>query len=260
MICEDEFSQKIIVLTGANGGIGRVILRELLKFKSKVAAIDLNFSYEFKQNIKDLPGKVNFYTCDLTNKESFSKIIKEVVNKYGKITNLVNAHGIAGNYPLEDVTFEEFQKVMNVNLYSVLMTCQVCISYFLNEEHGNIISLSSNLAYSCLPNNLPYTLSKSGINALTKTIAKEYAQKGITINDVCPSVVATDMFISYVKGEARKDGVSYEEKKKSLLDTLPQKRWLTPKEISRFIIYLLSDDAKGITGQSLPINMGSYMF
>ena len=183
-----------------------------------------------------------------------------MVNKYGKITNLVNAHGIAGNYPLEDVTFEEFQKVMNVNLYSVLMTCQVCISYFLNEEHGNIISLSSNLAYSCLPNNLPYTLSKSGINALTKTIAKEYAQKGITINDVCPSVVATDMFISYVKGEARKDGVSYEEKKKSLLDTLPQKRWLTPKEISRFIIYLLSDDAKGITGQSLPINMGSYMF
>ncbi len=251
-----SLNNKVIILTGVCGGIGSVLLRKLLECQAKVIGVDLRVG----QEVRDEFENVDFYECDLLKKEDFTKLVEKTINRYERITNLINAHGVAGNYALTEVTFEEFERVMNTNLYSVLMTCQVVIPYFVAQAGGNIINISSNLAFSCLPYNLPYTLSKSGINALTKTIAKEFISVGIKANAICPSVVATEMFIDYVKSEAAKENKSFANKKNELLSALPQKRWLMPEEIADLVIYLASDLADGITGQSIPINMGSYMF
>ena len=122
-----KFSQnlkdKTIILTGACGGIGRKILEALHNNGASIIAVDLCIDNTLVLMYPD----IKFYECDLTEAASFMEIANDVVADYGKITNLINAHGVAGNYPLADVTLEEFNRVMVANLYSVLMTCQTVI-------------------------------------------------------------------------------------------------------------------------------------
>lgn len=249
----------VVIVTGANGGVGQILVKKLLEKNYAVAGVDKIFGNELLA-ISKQQELLKLFKCNAADEKEIETTVIEIYKTFGKITHLINAIGIEGNYPLSEVTYESFERVMRINVFSIIKFCQETIKYFLVNHKGCIINISSNLAFSCLPYNLPYTLSKASINALTKTIAKEYMQENIVVNSICPSIIGTDMFKNYIREEAQKSNVTFEEMKKFLLDTMPQKRWLLPEEVASFICFLISDDARGITGQSLPINMGSYMY
>ena len=260
MISKDSLVDKVIVVTGGNGGIGKSIVHALYNHGATLIIADIKIDDELKENEAYNRGNILFIETDLTVQSEVIEMFEQVIKKYGKVTHLINAIGIGCNKPFLDITHSDFANVMNVNLYSIILSCQAAIPYFKRDKYGFIINLSSTLAYSCLPANAPYTLTKSALCALTRTLAKEFVEDGIVVNSVCPTIVKTKMFMDFIRDESKAKGLTEQEFYKMCVNTLPQKRALEPEEVANSVLYLCFDTSRGITGQSIMINGGSYMY
>lgn len=254
-----DLGDKTIIVTGGNGGIGKAIVESLANQGANIIIADMAIDKQWQSSQLFDDEKVEFYEVDLTDTNEVKALFLHVIDKYKGLTHLVNAIGIGCNKPFMDVTYDDFQNAMNVNLYSIVLCSQEAIAHFKEEQSGCIVNISSNLAYSCLPGNTPYTLTKAALTALTRTLAKEYVGDGITVNSVCPTIVKTQMFFDYIESEAEKKQISKEQFYEMCVGTLPQKRALEPEEVAHAVGYLCSEHAKGVTGQSLLVNGGSYM-
>jgi 3-oxoacyl-[acyl-carrier protein] reductase len=250
METEEMSEKKLAVVTGAARGIGRTIVLELLKQKRIVAGLDVNAEQlkELKNVVKE--AGFNCETCcvDITNTEEFTKILESLASEYGGIGILVNNAGITRDRLILQMSDEDFDKVINVNLRAAFVAMRVAARSMIRNKFGRIVSLSSVAGVMGNAGQSNYAASKAGLIGLTKTVARELARKNVTANCVAPGFIATEMT------DKLPDSV-----KEAARELIPLRRFGSVEDVAKAVAFLTSDEAGYITGQVLCIDGGMAM-
>ena len=242
-----DIAGKVVLLTGATGGIGRSIAK---KMKKKGARIILSGT---RQNVLDelsseLGEDTKAIATDLTSKESILSLAKEAETIFGHIDVLINNAGITADNLFIRMKDEEWENVININLSASMRLTRQVIKGMLKRRYGRIIFISSIVGFTGNPGQSNYSASKSALSGLTKSVALEVAGRGITCNLIAPGFISTPMT----------DKLTVEQQNKIIVN-IPANRLGKPEDISNGCIYLASDEASFITGTTLHINGGMSM-
>ncbi|MBM7654009.1 3-oxoacyl-[acyl-carrier-protein] reductase [Neobacillus cucumis] len=242
---------KSALVTGASRGIGREIALELARLGANVA---VNFAgSEAKANevvdeIKALGRDAFVIKCNVADSEEVAKMVKETVDRFGKLDILINNAGITRDNLLMRMKEEEWDDVINTNLKGVFLCTKAVTRQMMKQRAGRIINIASVVGVSGNPGQVNYVAAKAGVIGMTKTTAKELASRNITVNAIAPGFITTDMT----------DKLS-EEVKAEMLKQIPLARLGEPKDIAKITAFIASDDASYITGQTLHVNGGMVM-
>ncbi len=233
-----EFNQKVVLITGAAGGIGSSLCRKFAEYNAIVYQTDIQFV--------DRP---NFIQGDISDQEFLQKLVIEIVKKEGRIDVLVNNAGVCPRTPLLDISFDEWRKVMDINLSSTFFLSQAVMEIMIQNRSGAIVNLASVAGQvGGIAVGAHYSASKAAIECLTKTFAKNGAQYGIRVNAVAPGVIDTDIHKQSTK-----------EQIENYMRAIPLGRMGTPDEVANIIMVLASDLASYLTGTTIDINGGQIM-
>ncbi len=228
---------KNAVVTGGGSGIGLAVAQRLRADGMHVATIDIN------------PSDADFaYTADVTDRAQVEEAFDAVREQLGPITVLVNAAGLEKFKRFTDLKFEDWQRVIDVNLNGVFHCVQAVLPDMIEAGWGRIVNISSSSTHSGQPYMAPYVAAKSAVNGLTKSLALEYGPSGITVNAVPPGFIDTPMLR---KSEERGYLVVQQN-----IDSTPVRRIGKPEDIAAACAFLVSEEAGYITGQILGVNGG----
>ena len=229
---------KNAVVTGGGSGIGAAVAHRLRADGLRVATIDLN------------PGEEKFcYAADVTDRAAVDAAMNEIRAELGPITVLVNAAGMDRFKRFIDLTFDDWQKVVDVNLNGVFHCIQATLPDMIEAGWGRIVNISSSSTHSGQPFMAAYVAAKSAVNGLTKSLALEYGPDGITVNAVPPGFIDTPML-----RKAEKRGFLGDTEKQ--IAATPVRRIGRPEDIAAACAFLISEEAGYITGQIVGVNGG----
>ncbi|MGB9614244.1 MAG: beta-ketoacyl-ACP reductase [Fervidobacterium sp.] len=231
---------KVCIITGAGSGIGKTAAELFAKEGATVIACDVGESVYEHPNI-------HFYKLDVTDRVRISEAVKEVVDKFGKIDVLINNAGITRDALIQNMSEEDWDKVINVNLKGVFNMTQAVVPYMLEQGKGSIINTSSVVGVYGNIGQTNYAATKAGVIGMTKTWAKEFARKGaqIRVNAVAPGFIKTPMT---------------EKVPEKILTAMAEKAALKrlgePIEVAYVYLFLASDESSFITGQVIGVDGG----
>lgn len=248
----NEFDSKVALITGGNSGIGRAAALAFAHKGAKVviASRRIQESEETVSLIQDKGGTATFVQTDITQANQVEKLIAQTVSDYGRLDYAFNNAGVEETVASSvEKTEDIWDLVINTNLKGVWLSMKYQITQMLKQGGGVIINNSSILGLVALPNVPIYTASKHGVIGLTKSLALEHAKDNIRINCVCPGGIETDLL-------ARNLDILGEEGKTKFISLHPMGRLGKPEEIATSVIWLCSQAASFITGQSLAIDGG----
>lgn len=231
----------IILISGASRGIGRQIAIDLSQTGYTVIA---NYN-KSEQSAKELQTQFNIDTfqADISKGTEIKQLTDYVLKKYGKIDVLINNAGISQTKLFTDITDEDWNQMINTNLYSAFKLTQNCLPNMINNKSGSIINISSmwgQVGASC---ESLYSITKAGIDAMTKSLAKELGPSGIRVNSIAPGFIDTDMNKCYSKEDVQ-----------GIISETPLEKIGQPSDISKCIKWLIEDQFT--TGQIISINGG----
>lgn len=233
---------KIAIVTGAAKGIGRSIAEKLSRQGIKVIA-NYNTSEKQAKELKEKNPEIDILQADISKREEAKKIVEYTINKYGKIDILVNNAGIAETKLFTDVTDEDWNKIINNNLYSTFCMTQEVLPNMIHNKIGCIINISSVWGIVGSSCESIYSISKAGIDAMTKSLAKELGPSNIRVNSIAPGFIDTDMNKNYSKEDIE-----------SIEKEIPLGKIGDTTSISKCVNWLVNDDYT--TGQVISINGG----
>ena len=238
--------EKIAIITGASRGIGREIAKTLAREKIKVIANYYNSekqAIELQKELKQENIEIDIIKADVSKREDVKKLVKFAIEKYGKIDILVNNAGISEYKLFSDETDEDWNRVINTNLYSAFAMSQEVIPNMVHNKSGCIINMSS--AWGVVGGSLEviYSVSKAGLDGLTKALAKELGPSNIRVNSIAPGMIYTKMNEKFSKEEL-----------KEIEEEIPLGKIGKPSDIAKCIEWLLEDEYT--TGQVISINGG----
>ena len=245
---------KVAVVTGAAYGIGRAAAGLLAREGAQVAVTDIQpeAGLEAADEIKRRGGQAQFWQLDTTDDQAIQRVLADVADAFGRLDVLVNNAGISGvNKPTHEVTLEEWNRVISVNLNGVFLCTKYAIPYMRQAGGGSIINLSSIYGLVGAPDSPPYHAAKGGVRLMSKTDALFYAADGIRVNSVHPGFIWTPM----VENACRELG-NVEEARRQLTKLHPIGHLGEPEDIAYGVLYLASDEAKFVTGSELVIDGG----
>ena len=244
------FQGKTVIVTGASRGIGKEIA---LTFARQGANLVLNYNNsatqieEVAEEAKAFGSKVIVVQANVSKSEEASKLIAQAIESFGKIDILVNNAGITKDNLIMRMTDAEFDDVIDVNLKGTFYCMKYVSKYMMKQRSGRIINISSIVGVLGNPGQANYAASKAGIIGITKSIAKELASRGVTVNAVAPGFIETDM-----------TKVLPEKVVEANMAQIPMKRPGTPSDIANAVSFLASDASSYITGQVLHVNGGMF--
>jgi len=245
------FKGKTIVVTGSSRGIGRAIVMKFARKGANIVLNDRSNSELLEDLIKELESigtKVLSVLADVGKDEDAKKIFDEAVKEFGRVDVLVNNAGITRDNLIIRMKEEEFDSVINANLKGTYNCSKYAATVMLKQRFGKIINISSVVGVSGNAGQVNYSASKAGVIGITKSLAKELAQRGITVNAVAPGYIQTNMT------DALSDKV-----KEEVLGHIPLKRLGSAEDIANVVCFLAGDDANYITGQVLNVDGGMVM-
>ncbi|OQM46257.1 beta-ketoacyl-ACP reductase [Anoxybacillus sp. UARK-01] len=242
---------KVALITGASRGIGRAIALEFARQGAKVAVNYAGSEAKAKEVVDEiyrLGGEALAIQADVSNTEAVEQMVKEVIDRYGRVDILVNNAGITRDNLLMRMKEEEWDDVININLKGVFNCTKAVTRPMLKQRYGRIINIASVVGVMGNPGQANYVAAKAGVIGLTKTAAKELASRSITVNAIAPGFIATDMT----------DRLN-EEIQTEMLKQIPLARFGNPEDIANMVAFLASDAASYITGQTIHVDGGMVM-
>ena len=242
---------KVALITGANSGIGKVIAVEMAK-----EGYDILLNYVFdepaaiavKEEIEALGTRCELLLADISDYSAVEEMMKNAFDVFGRIDVLVNNAGITKDNLILRMTEAEFDAVIDVNLKGTFNCCKHIARKMLKQREGKIINIASIIGEMGNPGQVNYGASKAGVIGLTKTLAKEFASRGIRVNAIAPGFIETAMT----------DRIP-EKERNAMIDAIPLGSLGQPEDIANLVTFLASDKANYITGQIIGINGGLYM-
>ena len=240
-----NLKNKKVLITGATGGIGQSLVKKFLDCGATVLGTGTN---ESKLSKLQNDYKIEVEKFSLDDHKNIENFVDTVHKKLNGLDILVNNAGITLDNLSIRLTEENWKKVIDVNLTATFLLCKYSIKKMLKNKYGKIINITSIVGHTGNLGQANYSASKAGINSFSKTLAIEYAKKKININCVAPGFIQTEMT----------DKIS-EEFKKSLMSKIPSGDLGTGEDVSNCVVFLASDMADYITGETIHVNGGMYM-
>lgn len=251
----DRIKSKVAVVTGAALGIGRAICLRLAKEGAAVTVTDIlsEQGQEVIGQIREQGGVAEFWHLDVTSETEVQQVFAEIRRRFGAINILVNNAGISGaDKPTHEITVEEWERVIAVNVKGVFLCTKHAIPHMREAGGGSIINLSSIYGIVGAPDLPPYHASKGAVRLMTKTDALLYAKDSIRVNSVHPGFIWTPL----VEDLGRRSSGGVEEYRKNLDNLHPLGHVGEPDDVAYGVLYLASDESKFVTGSELVIDGG----
>ncbi len=242
---------RVSIVTGAARGIGKAIALALIREGAKVAIIDFDEggTIALKDQIVMGQGEAIAILCDVSKSAEVRAMVDQVMRAFGRIDILVNNAGIIRRGTIDTVTEEDWDRVIEVNLKGTFNCCRAVVETMKKQRYGKIINVSSIAGKMGDITSAPgYGPSKAGIDALTKTLARQLASYGINVNGVAPHAIETEMSAQWS-----------EERRKEIIASIPLGRLGKPEDVAEAVLFLASDQASFITGEILDVNGGALM-
>jgi 3-oxoacyl-[acyl-carrier protein] reductase len=242
-----RLSDKIALVTGASGGIGAGIAKALHQ-QGATIALSGTRQDALEKLAKELGDRVHIFQCNLKNKEDTQALIQKVEEQLGGLHILVNNAGLTRDNLSLRMKDEEYQDVIDVNLSAPFYLMRAAIRGMMRNRWGRIINISSIVGFTGNPGQMNYSATKAGIVGMTKSLAQEVASRGITVNCIAPGYISSNMT------DALQDA-----QKEKIIATVPQGRIGSPEDIAAAAVFLASDEANYVTGQTIHVNGGMAM-
>ncbi len=242
-----DFTGKCALVTGATGGIGRVIVKKLHDAGATVILTDMR-QEALDEYAAELKERVFAFACNLGDPADIDALVAKAEKAAGAIDILVNNAGLTKDNLFMRMKDEDWNLVLNVNLTAGFRLARAAIRGMMKRRYGRIVSMASIVGVTGNPGQANYSASKAGMIAMTKCLAAEVASRGITANCVAPGFIKTAMT----------DALP-EEAKEKLARNIPMARLGLPEDVANAVVFLASDEASYITGQTIHVNGGMAM-
>jgi 3-oxoacyl-[acyl-carrier protein] reductase len=240
-----DFKGRTAIVTGGAAGIGLAIVKRLLDSGATVRIWDRDRK-TLDAAVSSLPGPVSGAAVDVTEAPVVTKAVDDALKELGKIDVLVNNAGVAGlNAPTVDYPIEEWERVLKVNLTSQFLCCRTVAPHMVKRKYGRIVNVASIAGKEGNPNAVAYSASKAGVISLTKSLGKELAQTGVTVNCVTPAAAKTAIFDQMTQSH-----IDY------MLSKIPMNRFVLVEEVAALVCWLASEDCSFSTGGVFDISGG----
>ena len=242
-----DFSKRKVLITGSSRGIGKKIAEDFISLGAEVLITGTNESL-LSTVKKELGPKCHSFPCDFFNPKEIEMLIDQASDKLGSVDTLVNNAGITRDSLFLRMSTLDWQEVINVNLNSVMQLSQLAIKSMIKNRFGRIINISSIVGTTGNPGQANYAAAKAGLVGFSKSLALEVASRGITVNNIAPGYIQTDMTNKLT-----------DKQKEAILERIPARKLGVPADVSNLAIFLSSSSADYITGQTFHINGGMAM-
>ena len=242
-----DLTGRVAIVTGGARGIGYSVAERVLRSGGAVSLWDIDArKLEEAHATLSAFGQVAQHTVELTRKEAVHVATQATLARFGKIDILINNAGIAGgNAPTWELEPDVWRRVLDVNLIAPFLTCRAVVPEMLTRGYGRIVNVASIAGKEGNPNASHYSASKAGLIALTKSLGKELATKGILVNSITPAAARTDIF-----AQVKQEHIDY------MLSKIPMNRFVEPSEVAAMICWLASEECSFTTGGVFDISGG----
>jgi NAD(P)-dependent dehydrogenase (short-subunit alcohol dehydrogenase family) len=257
----ESLQGKIVVVTGASRGLGLELARRFALEGCRVAmaARDQRTLADAAAKIADSGGQTLPFACDVKRKEEVEKLAQRVMTVWGSVQILINNAGIARAMRFIDMPDELWHETLAVNLTGAYNCCKVFLPAMIQSQWGRIINIASTTAKVGYPYVSAYTASKHGLLGLTRALALETAQAGVTVNAICPGYVDDERTRENAETMAKKTGKTVQEIVNLFAGSAPQHRLIAPVEVASLAVLIASEQLGGMTGQAINMDGGAVM-
>jgi 3-oxoacyl-[acyl-carrier protein] reductase len=244
-----KLDSQTALITGSARGIGRAIALRLAKERAVVGLVDLRDPGHVAEEFEESGLEAVPFSVDITDRQAVNRAVDTMVRRYGRIDILVNNAGIIVRDSIIELSHEDWKRVIDVNINGTFNCCKAVIPHMIGRSYGRIVNITSIAGkMGDITASPAYGTSKGAINTLTKSLARQLASYNITVNAIAPHAIETDMSAEWS-----------EEKRRTVVESIPLKRMGKPAEVAEAVLFLVSDGASFITGEILDVNGGYLM-